>query len=158
MPPRKPTTRKTNQRRTTWTTRNTTRNITSTRINTTSWPCSSPKFRVAREECQWRIGSYRNVYQQFTGATTKTVFSPTNAGKWMKYITNGVRVYKFNNKDFCKYFGSKWAKTTTGAARNYLRTKYGSAIKDVTRGKSNCWLIAASKTPTARPFTQYHWK
>ncbi len=153
MPPRK------TARRNNWTNRWTTRTYTHRRPTTsTTYPCNSPKFRTAREECQWRMGSYRNVYAQFTGAGTKTFFSPTNANKWMRYINSGAQVYKFNNKDFCRYFGRRWNNSSPRTAFRYLRQKYGTTIKDVTRGKGNCWLIATSRTPTARPFNNYPWK
>jgi hypothetical protein len=125
--------------------------------NSPSYPCNSPKFSGPKNECQWRIGSYRNVYSQFTGAGNKTVFSPTIANKWVRYVNNGVQVYKFTNKDFCRYFGMRWATATPTAARKYLYGKYGSKIKDVVRGKGNCWLVATTKTPTVRPFTNYNW-
>lgn len=105
-----------------------------------------------------RMGSYRNVYTQFTGAGMKTSFSPTTANRWMRYVNNGVQVYKFNNIDFCRYFGNRWAQGTPKSAYRYLRNHYGNTIKDVTRGKGNCWLIATTRTPTARPFLNYNWK
>lgn len=151
MPPRK--TNRTSYRKTyrTRTTR-TTRNM------STKYSCASPKFSTARTECQWRMGSYRNVWSQFNGAGTKTIFSPSAASKWTRYINNGVRVYKFNSNEFTKYFGSQWARRTPTAARQYLRRKYGPTVKDVTRGKGNCWLIATSKNLTGRPFNNYNWK
>jgi hypothetical protein len=123
-----------------------------------SYACNSPKFRGVRTECQWRMGSYYNVYTQFNGAGRSTVISPTTANKWMRYVNNGVQVYKFTQRDFSRYFGAKWANNTPTAIRRYLANKYGTMIKDVTRGKGNCWLIATSRTPTARPFANYNWK
>jgi hypothetical protein len=124
---------------------------------TTTYACTSPKFRGVRQECQWRIGSYWNVYSQFTGVARNTIFSPTTANKWMRYVNSGVQVYKFNQRDFTRFFGAKWANNTPTATRKYLANKYGTTIKDAARG-NNCWLIAASRTPTARPFTNYTWK
>ena len=129
-----------------------------TPTTTTCYTCNSPKFRNIQQECQMRMGSYRNVYTQFTGAGMKTNFSPTTANRWIRYINNGVQVYKFTHTDFCRYFGNRWAQATSKAAQRYLRTHYGSTIKDVTRGKGNCWLIATTRTPTARPFLNYNWK
>jgi len=151
MPPRKTTT---TSRRYNWNKWNT------PKYNppTTTYPCNSPKFKTVRQECQWRMGSYRNIYAQFTGAGSRTYFSPTNANKWMRYINSGVQVYKFNNRDFCKYFGSRWNYGTPRAAYRYLRQRFGGAIKDVTRGKGNCWLVATTRPPTARPFSNYNWK
>lgn len=128
------------------------------RWNPTTYPCNSPAFKTAQRECQWRMGSYWNVYTQFTGAGARTNLSPTNANKWTKYVTNGFQVYRFTNKDFCRYFGAKWAYTSPKSAYQYLRNHYGTAIKDVTRGKGNCWLIATTRTPTGRPFINYDWK
>lgn len=158
MPPRK-TTRTT--RKYNWNNRNKTARTwnRTNRANTTTttYPINSPRFSPAKHECQWRIGSYRNVYSQFTGAG-KTFFSPTNANKWLRYINNGGQVYKFNNKDFCRYFGSQWTQNTPRAAFRYLKQRFGSTIKDVTRGKANCWLVATSKPPMKGPFTNYNWK
>ena len=153
MPPRN--TNRTSQRQnygtTTWTRTKTTR-------TNDYYPCNSPKYSTARNECQWRMGSYRNVWSQFNGTGTKTVFSPTAANKWIKYINNGVRVYKFNNTDFNKYFGTQQSGYTPTAARQWLKKKYGTGIKDVTRGKGNCWLVATTKNVTGRPFSNYTWK
>jgi len=151
MPPRK--TNRTSQRRTTTT--RTTRNKTNTG---TTYSYKSPKFNTARTECQWRMASYRTIWNQFNGAGTQTQFSPTAANRWTKYVNSGVRIYKWNNTDFTKYFGSQWTQNSPTAARNYLRKKYGAAIKDVTRGKGNCWLVAATKNVTAKPFRMYNWK
>lgn len=135
----------------------TTRRTSRSRASHTYYPCSSPKFSTVKTECKWRIGSYRNVYSQFSGASTKTIFSPTNASKWMRYVNNGARVYKFNNNQFTRYFGSQWT-LNTRTARQYLRRKFGPSIKDVIRGKGNCWLVATTKSVTGRPFNTYQWK
>ncbi|MCK4343448.1 MAG: hypothetical protein KAY37_17175 [Phycisphaerae bacterium] len=153
MPPRKTnrTSQKKNYRTSTWKTK-------TTRSSASYYPCNSPKYSPARFECQWRMGSYRNVWSQFNGAGMKTTFSPTLANRWIKYVNNGVRVYKFNNNDFSKHFGTEWAGGTPTAARQYLRKKYGPGVKDVTRGKGNCWLVATTKNMTGRPFANYLWK
>jgi hypothetical protein len=122
----------------------------------THYPCNSPKFRPVRDECQWRIGSYRNVYSQFAGGT-RTNFSPATANKWIRYVNNGVRVYKFNSIEFTRHFGARLTYTTPTTARQFLRQKFGACIKDVTRGNGNCWLIATTKNVTGRPFAQYDW-
>ncbi len=155
MRPKKTTTRtrKTNYR--TKTNRTSKTNRTTTTTN--KWACNSPKFNTPRQECEWRMGSYKNVYTQFKGAGQKTQLSPTIAKKWVKYVNNGNPVYKFTNKDFCNYFGQKFANSTPRAARQYLTQKFGRTIKDVTRGKGNCWLVATTKTPTATPFKNYNW-
>jgi len=149
MPPRKTTNTHWNKTYMTNTYRRT--NVTSTR-----YPCNSPKYRLARTECQWRMGSYRNIYAQFAGGA-RTCFSPATANKWLRYINNGVRVYKFNTNEFTRHFGTRMTCTTPTAARQYLRQKYGTRIKDVTRGNNNCWLIATTKNVTGRPFAQYNW-
>jgi hypothetical protein len=133
-------------------------NTTRTMTNTTQYAANSPKFRSAREECQWRIGSYQNVYSQFSG-NQKTAFSPTTANKWLRYINNGGRVYKFTNQQFSKFFGNRWwtvASSTTNA-RQFLRNKFGAFIKDVTRGNNNYWLVATSKNVSGKYFTNYTW-
>ena len=97
MPPRKTT--KTNTRKNYNTTSkrsgisSTTR---SSQTNYSTYACNSPKFKTVKGECQWRMGSYRNVYTQFSG-TQKTCISPTVANRWIKYVNNGNRVYKFAN-------------------------------------------------------------
>ena len=118
----------------------------------------SPAFNRARQECQWRMGSYRSIYTQFTGAGQKTVFSPTNANKWLKYVNNGWRVYYWNNKDFCRHFGRQWEYGTPTSCFRWMRQRYGTGIKAVTRGKGNGWLVATTPNITARPFTTYQWK
>ncbi len=155
MPPRKTTT--TSRKNYEWNWGSTYRYDKRTPTTTTTWPCNSPKFRIVRNECQWRMGSYRNVYSQFAGAGRWAYMSPTTANRWIRYVNNGAQVYKFSNRDFCNYWGNKWANANPRTAYQYLKNHYGSIIKDVTRGKGNCWLIATSRTPTARPFNNYNW-
>lgn len=148
MPPRKTNTYRTTNR--TW---KTGRTFT---MNTSRYPCKSPKFNTARTECQWRIGSYRNVYSQFTMTGNRTNWSPAIANRWVRYVNTGARVYKFNNNEFTRFFGYQCTTCTPTAARMVLRRKYGMGIKDVTRGNS-CWLIATTRNVTGRPFNNYNW-
>jgi len=124
---------------------------------TASFTCNSPRYNTVKNECQWRMGSYQNVYTQFTGAGT-TNWSPTIANRWVKYVNNGYQVYKFTQAEFTRHFGTQWTYGSTTATRRYLARKHGNCIKDVTKGKGNCWLIAATRTPTGRPFHNYNWK
>lgn len=123
-----------------------------------TYSCQSPKYSPARSECLWRMGSYRNVWSQFNGAGSKTIFSPSAANKWTKYVNNGVRVYKFNSNEFTRHFGTHWLQGSPTSVKNWLRKKYGTGIKDVIRGKGNCWLIATTKNVMSRPFNNYNWK
>jgi hypothetical protein len=154
MPPRKTTT--TSRKTYNWNYGNAYHTAKRMPTNTT-WPCNSPKFRGVRNECQWRMGSYRNVYSQIATAGRWAYLSPTTANRWIRYVNNGAQVYKFSNRDFCNYWGNKWAFANPRTAYQYLRNHYGSMIKDVTRGKGNCWLIATTRFPTARPFNNYNW-
>ncbi len=155
MPPRKTTT--TYRKQFNWNYTNTCHTMKNSNTNPTTWPCNSPKFRIVRNECQWRMGSYRNVYSQFNAASQYAYMSPTTANRWIRYVNNGAQVYKFTNRDFCNHWGNKFASANTRMAFQYLRNHYGSIIKDVTRGKGNCWLIACTRTPTGRPFMNYNW-
>ncbi|MFH1745458.1 MAG: hypothetical protein ABIG44_00275 [Planctomycetota bacterium] len=120
--------------------------------------CSSPAFKPARNECEWRIGSYRTVYTQFTGPAKQTIFSPTTANKWLKYVNSGYRVYKFTNQQFNKYFGEQWTTKSPTACYRWMKQQYGAGIKAVTRGKANAWLIAATPKVNQGPFGNYTWK
>jgi hypothetical protein len=124
--------------------------------STATYSTNSPRFNPIRNEVECRLGSYHNVYNQFTPGR-KTYLSPSVANRWMRNVNNGVQVYKFNNKDFGRHFGNTWASANPTAVRKYLTTRYGSTIKDVTRGNNNTWLIATTRTPTKRPFTNYNW-
>lgn len=126
--------------------------------HTPKFSINSPAYKRAKDECERRIGSYRTIYQQFTGAGMKTTFSPTNAAKWLKFVNNGYCIYKWSNKDFCKYFGNQWQNASPTTCYRWMRQKYGSGIKAVTRGKANSWLVATTPNVTARPFSNYHWK
>jgi len=119
---------------------------------------NSPAFKRIRDECQWRMYSYRNVYSQFTGAGTQTTFSPTNANKWLKFVHTGCRVYKFASKDFYKYFGTQWQTQTPTACFRWMKKQYGPGIKAVSKGNGTSWLVAATQTVTGRPFRTYNWK
>ncbi len=122
------------------------------------WPCNSPKFSPVRSECETRIASYRNIYSQCSGVGRQTAFSPTTANRWVKFINSGARVYKFSSAQFSRYFGSQWTGGTPTTCFRYLRQRFGTGIKAVTRGKGNCWLVCASSSVTARPFATYNWK
>ncbi len=127
-------------------------------INNTTWSCNSPRFHTLRNQFQWRIGSYQNVYNQFTTGR-KTVFSPNTANRWMRYVNNGVQVYEFTHRNFVRFFGPNLANQSPTTIHRYLAYRYGkSTIKDVARGNNNTWLIATTRTPTARPFRNYNWK
>ena len=123
----------------------------------TGWSYSPTMFNNLRKELQWRICSYRTLNQQFSGVGKVTAFSPTLANRWLKWVNDGARVYKFSNPDFCKYFGKQWYDATPNAAFRWMKQKYGPGIKGVTRGKANNWLIAATTNFTARPFSNYNW-
>jgi hypothetical protein len=122
----------------------------------TGWSSSSPKFNNVRNECQYRIGSYENIYSQCSGSG-KTPFSPSTANKWVKYVNNGALVYKFNHAQFCRFFGRQLRAATPMFAFRHLKNKFGSGIKAVCRGKNNQWLVAASPNVSGRAFTSYDW-
>jgi hypothetical protein len=127
----------------------------------TNWPTTSyspTKYTNYKKELQAKIGSYRTITQQFTGTGKVTAFSPTGANKWIKYVDQGAWVYKWNNAQFCRHFGTNFGNVTPTTAYRWLRQKYGSGIKAVTRGKGNNWLVAAMPKVTARPFFNYTWK
>jgi hypothetical protein len=129
--------------------------------NRTSWPTTSyspMRYNTQKKQVQAKIWSYRTINQQFSGPGKVTAFSPSGANKWINYVRNGAWVYKFNNAQFCRYFGTKWSGYTPTTAYRYLRKKFGSGIKAVTRGKGNSWLVAATPNVTARPFCNYTWK
>jgi len=122
----------------------------------TGWGYSSSRYDTFRREIQARISSYRAINQQFSG-TSVTAFSPATANRWMKMVGAGARVYTFSPSEFCRYFGSQWDSSTPTAAFRYLRKKFGSGIKAVTRGRGNNWLVAATSNVYGRPFSTYQW-
>ncbi|MCA9244670.1 MAG: hypothetical protein KDA32_11975 [Phycisphaerales bacterium] len=118
---------------------------------------SPTQFSTARNEIQARMGSYKNLQSQFSGSSRVTAFSPTTANRWMKLVNNGVRVFKFSNKEFTQKFGARFAEFSPTAACRELRKKYGQGVKAVTRGNGSNWLIACSPNISARPFGGYKW-
>lgn len=116
------------------------------------------KFSSTRQEITAKIGSFRAINQQVTGAGRVTAFSPTTASKWINYVNDGCNVYTFNNNDFCRYFGRQLQGCSPTQAFRTLKNKFGTGIKAVTRGKGNNWLIAATDRVTAKPFSSYNWK
>ncbi len=119
---------------------------------------SPTKFSITRREIQQRITSYRTLNEQVNGSSGVTAFSPSSANKWVKIVDNGAFVYKFNNNEFSRYFGTQTSSGTPTAAFRTLRKKFGTGIKAVTRGRNNTWLIAASQHVSSRPFSTYNWK
>lgn len=121
------------------------------------YPTTSAGFRQPRTECEWRMSSYRAIYWQFTGPGKQTAFSPTNANKWLRFINQGQRIYRFTNTEFSRHFGNQWNNFPPTACLKWLRQKYGTGIKAVTRGRANTWLVAATPNVAGRPFQQYNW-
>ncbi len=122
------------------------------------WSYSPTKFRNANHEIQWRMCSYQFIYNQFKGVGKVTAFSPATANRWIRFVDNGVRVFKFNSQQFSHYFGRQWNQQTPNATYRWMRQKFGQGIKAVTRGKGNCWLVAATDRINSRPFANYNWK
>jgi len=147
--------RTTNRRR--WNTTRTNQWNTSYHYNPTTYSKNTPAFKQPRTECDWRIASYQAVYNQFSGAGNRTVFSPATANKWIRFINHGYRVYQFTSPQFSRYFGAKWNNENPTACFRWLRRKFGVGIKAVTRGKNNTWLVAATPNVTRRPFQNYNW-
>jgi hypothetical protein len=118
---------------------------------------SATKFNATKKQIQKTISSYRTLSSQFSGASTKNYFSPSTAQKWIKFVGGGACVYKFNQQQFCRYFGSQWNyNQSTSAAFKYLRKNFGAGIKAVAHGKGNTWLIAATNV-NGSPFKNYNW-
>ncbi len=124
----------------------------------TTYSVNSPKFSPVKSECQWRIGSYKNVYSQISGAGSKTIFSPSTANKWIRFVNNGTKVYKFTNQQFARAFGAQTSRLSPTTCVRALQRKFGAGIKSVTRGKGSCWLVAATSNVNSGPFRNYAWK
>ena len=128
------------------------------RARTGTW-WNPTQYGGVRQDIQWRIGSYRNIYAQVTGPRKVTTFSPKTANQWTNYVNNGYRVYKFTTLQLTQVFGSQWDNTTAPTlATRWLRQKYGNHVKAVARGRSNCWLVATSGNINRGPFRNYTWK
>jgi hypothetical protein len=119
---------------------------------------SPTKFTTCRRTIEAKLGSYRALNQQFGGKGYVAGFSPAAANKWIRFVNSGACVYSFSNNEFARSFGRTCAMTTPNNAFRILRNRFGAGIKAVTRGKANTWLIAASPSVTARPFSNYNWK
>lgn len=116
------------------------------------------QFTTCKKEIQQRVGSYRNISGQFSGTGKVQAFSPSIANRWIKFVDDGCRVFKWTNSEFCRHFGKQWTSGTPTAAFRFLRGKFGASVKAVTRGKGGCWLIAATNRVNGRPFNTYSWK
>lgn len=124
---------------------------------TTSTTGYSPnQFKTQRTEITAKIGSFRTLNSQVTGAGKVTTFSPTTAQKWINFVNTGARVYKFNNNQVARYCGT--TTPTTNTAFRCLRSKFGAGIKAVARGRGNTWLVAATSKVNSGPFGAYNWK
>jgi len=136
-----------------------TRRSSTGRSTTSSTQYYSPsRFTTCRRTLECKLGSYRALNQQFGGSGYVTGFTPAAANKWIRYVNSGACVYSFSGNEFSRYFGRNCANCTPTQACKWLRQKYGTGIKAVTRGRGNTWLIAASPNVSGRPFTNYDWK
>ncbi len=118
---------------------------------------NSTQFSTQRRFVTAQIQSLRYLNQQFSGARV-TAFSPSTAKSWINFVNNGNYVYKFTNQQFCSTFGTQWAVGSPTTALRYLKQKFGSGIRAVTRGNGNTWLVCASPNVNGRPFSTYTWK
>lgn len=119
---------------------------------------SPSKYSNIREQLQQRAASYRTLYSECSGPGMVTCFSPTTAKSWVRFVDNGCNIYRWNNNEFVRNFGSQFSSFNNTTAFRTLRQRFGAGIKAVTRGKGNCWLVAATDSVSARPFTNYTWK
>ncbi len=124
---------------------------------TQTWSSTSPQFTPIKNECQARIGSYKNVFSQFNGRG-KTAFSPSAANKWLKFVNNGTLVYKFTSQQFNQSFGSRFSQLAPSACVRAFQQQFGAGVKAVCRGNNGSWLIAATTNVTANPFRNYNWR
>ena len=156
-----PTTRsyRTSRRTTTRTTNRTTRTTNSSRTATgPAYPAT--KFSNQRQKIQAAIGSFRTIGQQFNGPGRVVGFSPAAANRWINFVNNGARVYKFSSTQVGRMVGQTTTSPTTTSTTTVLRSlqrRYGNGIKAVTQVRGNNWLVAATPTVTARPFSNYNW-
>lgn len=119
---------------------------------------SPNQFKMQRTEITAKIGSFRNLNQQVTGAGKVTTFSPTTAQKWINFVNTGARVYKFNATQLARYCGSQWSNNPSAStAFRTLRSRFGAGIKAVARGRGNTWLVAATSKVNSGPFGAYAW-
>jgi hypothetical protein len=119
---------------------------------------SPNKFSTQRNEITAKIGSFRVINQQVSGAGKVTAFSPAVCTRWINLVNEGCFVYKFTHNEFCRFFGSQFNYCTPSAAQRILSNRFGTGIKAVTRGKGSTWLVAATDRVSARPFSTYNWK
>lgn len=119
---------------------------------------SPSKFSNIREQLQQRAASYRTLHNECSGPGKVTCFSPTTARSWVRFVNSGCNVYRWNNAEFTRNFGTQFNNCSTTQAFRTLRSKFGTGIKAVARGKGNCWLIAASTSVGARQFSNYSWR
>lgn len=151
---------RTTRRTGTRTTNRTTRTTTSTTRNATNPAYPATKFSNQRQKIAAAIGSFRTIGQQFNGPGRVVGFSPAAANRWINFVNNGARVYKFSNTQVDRLVGTTGSTSTTSTT-NVLRSlqrRFGNGIKAVTQVRGNNWLVAATPSVTARPFTNYNWR
>jgi hypothetical protein len=154
-------TRKTTARRTTSRTTakgNTSRTSSTSRGTASGYPVS--KFANVRTGIQGRLGSFRNIFSQVSGPGKVTAFSPRTAQQWFNLVNKGAWVYKFSSPQLVKSFGTKFdPEFSNTAITKFFKTKFGNAaIKGVTRGRGNTWLVATNSPINKGPFKNYTWK
>lgn len=118
------------------------------------------KFNAVRDGIQARVGSFRNIFSQVSGSGKVTAFSPRTAQQWVNLVNKGACVYKFNNTQIAKVFGAKFdGSQSNTVVTKAFQTKFGkAAIKGITRGRGNSWLVATNSPINKGPFKNYTWK
>lgn len=135
-----------------------TRNTTNTTTHTNTTTSYSPaQFKPYRNTVHAKIGSFRTLEQQCTGSGRVTTFSPTTFNRWINMVNKGCCVYTFSTRDMTRWFGRNYTGSTNNTL-NQLRKKFGTGVKACAPTRNNCWLVCATPSVTATPFSSYTWK
>ena len=117
-----------------------------------------PQYKNCNEMFEWKINSYKTLYNQTRGPAKYTRPAPTILNNFANWINKGAVVQTVTRAQV-----AKWARTTkwnfsthnpsATSCKNVLWTKFGKqTIKAVARTKSGSYMVATSPTWKGKPF------
>ncbi|MBU0719429.1 MAG: hypothetical protein KJ749_14370 [Planctomycetes bacterium] len=117
-----------------------------------------PKYKGVYDCFNWKISSYRTLWNQARGPAKYTRPTPATLNTFATWVDKGAMIQVCSRNQL-----AKWARTTkvnynpqsatTTTCRNVLNKKFGrNTIKAVARTKTGSYMVATTPTWKGKPF------
>lgn len=120
-------------------------------------------YSTVRCNLERKLNSYRTLYAQTQGRAPYGRPTPTVLNSFTKWIDKGAILHRVSPTQIYRWAKTckKWKYSTSKfdtptAAKNVLKTKYGTTfIKGVTKDKQGWFLVATPPMWHGRPFNKF---